>query len=192
MNNIAKISEQELAPLFGANVRPAETFSGEKLKLLKNHGQSFDAYTIQKGDILKFPAFDDMLVKSQCVRRPRANEKLEDVPKVDLVACQLTRNGKTRNSWFNVNSLGRKDADQVPVMPEWSEHENVFAKLQKLAEMGAITSGEEKKIKSVVFDNETGRPKKVKELGMDGVYRETDRNELRDQTVITVVQYTGA
>jgi len=71
---------------------------------------------------------------------------------VYYVACKRVRNGKETNYWFNVNSLTRRDADNNPVFPEWYELGNLDARLEKLAEVGAITAKEEVKVMSPVFE----------------------------------------
>ena len=145
MKNIEKITEEFCAPLFGEKDRPATTIKGEELKTLKDEGINFETYTIKVGDVLKFPAHKDMIVKKQPV-------SVGSKSMVYYVACKRVRNGKETNYWFNVNSLTRRDADNNPVFPEWYELGNLDARLEKLAEVGAITAKEEVKIMSPVFE----------------------------------------
>lgn len=145
MKNIAKITAENAAPLFGEKDRPSTLITGEDLKGLKGEGVNFETYTMRVGDTLTFPAFDEMIVRSQPVRK-------DSETKVFYVACERTRNGKKQNSWFNVNSLAKRDADNNPVYPEWYELGNVEARLQKLAEIGAITAKEEITVMVPTFD----------------------------------------
>lgn len=186
MNNIAIIAENELAPLFGEKRRPAPILKGkDQLNALKDFGQNFETYTIAKGDVIRFPRFEDMIVKIQDVREAVPGEDRNRIPKVAYVACQLERNGATKNYWFNLNSLSRRDTNNKPVMPEWYELGNAEARLQKLAEYGAITCKETVDIDVTVFDG--NRPKKKKTMGLDGVMHETNENETRKATVGIIV-----
>ena len=145
MKNIEKITEEFCAPLFGEKDRPAQIIKGEELKTLKDEGVNFETYTMRVGEVLKFPAYKDMVVKKQPVQ---AGSKTM----VFFVACKRVKNGKESNYWFNVNSLARRDADNNPVLPDWYELGNIDARLQKLGEVGAITAKEEVEIMSPVFD----------------------------------------
>ena len=187
MNNIAAIGREELAPLFGEKRRKAEILEKDKLAALKDYGQNFETYTIAQGDIIRFPKYEDMVVKVQPIREPIVNEDIAKIPKVAFVACELERKGVKRNSWFNLNSLAKRDAENKPVMPMWYDLGNALARAQKLAEVGAITSNNSTTIQVTRFDG--NRPVKKKELGADGVYHELDTYETKPQVVNLVIPY---
>lgn len=187
MNNIAAIGRNELAPLYGEKRRPAEILEKEKLAGLKDYGQNFETYTIAKGDVIRFPKYEDMIVKVQPVREPMANEDKARIPKVAYVACELERNGVKRASWFNLNSLAKRDYQNKPVMQDWYDLGNANARAAKLAEVGAITSTESVDIQVTKFDGNA--PVRKKELGADGVYHELNEYETRTQTVNLIVPF---
>lgn len=145
MKNIAKITAENAAPLFDEKNRPSQLITGEELKTLKGEGVNFETYTMRVGDVLSFPKFEDMVVRKQPVR-PGSSTM------VFLVACQRERNGKKTNTWFNANSLAKRDANNEPVYPMWYELGNLEARLQKLAEVGAITAKEEISVTVPTFD----------------------------------------
>jgi hypothetical protein len=98
---------------------------------------------------------------------------------VFLLACERTRNGHTAPSYLNLNSLAKRDADNIPVMPDWYELGNVQARLQKLAELGSVKATREVSIKAPRFDGD----KRVYEqiMGEDG--KLTSVAATRDQKV---------
>lgn len=137
MNNGKKIEVADLAPLFDDRDGRRKAKLVTNLSDLKNAGVNFETYTLQPGEVLEFPKFEDMIVKSQPVQIGSTTE-------VYLVACWRTRAGRTEKKpyWFNLNSLASRDVHQNPIYEEWYELGNVEARLQKLAECGAIKGGE--------------------------------------------------
>lgn len=159
MNNIPKIEIANLPPVFGEKQRPTSKISGKDLASLKNEGLNFDGYTARKGDTFQFPAFEDMVVLKQPVREGSQSY-------VFLVACMRTRNGITKESYLNVNSLAKRDIHNDPVMPEFYECGSVEARLRKLAELGKVSADKEATIEVPVFDGDhIARESKIDEAG---------------------------
>lgn len=142
MKNIAKI--ENLAPIFGdRGDRKASVV--KDLTTLKNAGVNFETYTIKEGETLKFPSFENMTVKEQPVQA--GSDTM-----VYLVACMRSREGRPDSAyWFNLNSLAKRDINNVPVHEEWYDLGNVEARLRKLAELGAIKGGKEVEITVPLF-----------------------------------------
>lgn len=135
MKNIKKI--ETLPMLFGRN-EGAKEISGAELEALKDEGINFESYTLKKGDVLEFPAFADMKIIENPVG-PRAT-------KVFYVACKRTRNGQTIDTFFNLNSLSKRDIDNKEVYPEFYALPHLKARAEKLAEYGKIWCNETKRI----------------------------------------------
>ena len=142
MNNIKKISE--FPTLFGEDKSKSVIIEGEKLEGLSEVGLNFDGYTLKKGDVLEFPKFEDMIVKSNPVRK--GSETL-----VYYVACRRTRGKVTTDSAFNLNSLSKRDINNEPVYPEFYNLGSLKARLEKLAELGKIWCKETKTIQVQKF-----------------------------------------
>lgn len=135
MKNCKKI---ENAPvLFGRNEN-ARDLSGAALNDLEVEGVNFESYTLKKGDAVVFPKFEDMEVTENPVG-PKAT-------KVFYVKCMRTRGGVESSSYFNVNSLSKRDIANDPVYPEFYSLPNLKARLEKLAELGKLWCNETKKI----------------------------------------------
>lgn len=142
MKNIAKI--ENLAPIFGDR-GDRKASDVKDLSTLKNAGVNFETYTLRVDEILKFPKFEDMKVKQQPVQA--GSDTM-----VYLVACMRSRPGRDDAPyWFNLNSLAKRDVNNVPVHEEWYELGNVEARLRKLAELGAIKGGKEVEITVPLF-----------------------------------------
>ena len=125
MKNIAKI--ENLAPIFGDR-GDRKASDVKDLSTLKNAGVNFETYTLRVGETLKFPKFEDMKVKQQPVQA--GSDTM-----VYLVACMRSRAGRDDAPyWFNLNSLAKRDVNNVPVHEEWYELGNCEARLQKLAD----------------------------------------------------------
>lgn len=147
MKNSKKISVEELPALFGEKAgHKADLIQGKELDNLKADGVNFDGYTLREGDEIAFPAYEDMVVKQMAPREGITT-------KVTFVACKRTRNGKEKVSYFNVNSMAKRDADNNPVFPELYELGNTQARLQWLAEKGGIKAGKAIDVKVPEFRN---------------------------------------
>lgn len=156
MKNVEKITE--LAPVFQASTRPFRNV--EDLSSLKDAGVNFEAYTIRMGETLTFPKFEDVTVIAQPVRKGSDTE-------IFLVACVREKNGKKTPSWFNLNSLTKRDADNNPVYQDWYDLGNVEARLQALCAAGGIKAVGEQTIKVPAFKNGDRVYSEV--IGADGV-----------------------
>jgi hypothetical protein len=178
MANIEKITT--LAPLFGdkPGERPATPVTD--FDKLSNEGVNFETYAIKEGDILYFPTLDDMIVKSQPIR------KGDSKTKVYMVACIRERNGRKAASWFNLNTLMKRDINNEPVQGEFYDAGNMKARLELLAEYGAITSLETRTIQVPEFGDD-GKPKK--EEVMDDEGNVTLRNKPQNQEVAIISRY---
>lgn len=132
MNNSKKITAEMAAPLFGEVKEKSQIISGKELEGLSDKGLAFDGYTLREGDIVEFPKFEEMLVKSNPINK-------DSNTLVYFVACERTRRNVKIISWFNVNSLAKRNIDNEPVYLEFYELGNIKARLEKLAEIGKIT-----------------------------------------------------
>lgn len=163
MKNSKKIAVEELPALFGeSDSRKADIKQGKELESLKADGVNFDGYTLREGDELTFPAYEDMVVK-QLAPREGMNTK------VTFVACKRKRGGTEKVSYFNVNSMAKRDADNNPVFPELYELGNTQARLKWLAEKGGIKAGNQIEVKVPLFQN--GNRVVHQELQEDGTYK---------------------
>lgn len=178
MANIEKITA--LAPLFGDKPgdRPATPVTD--FDKLSNEGVNFETYAIKEGDILYFPALTDMVVKAQPVRKGDSKSK------VYMVACIRERNGRKASSWFNLNTLMKRDINNEPVHGEFYDAGNMKARLELLASYGAITSVETKTIQVPEFGDD-GKPKKMEVMDDEG--NVTLKNVPIDQPVAVVIPY---
>lgn len=177
MANISKI--EKLAPLFGdkAGDRPATPVTD--FNKLEAEGVNYETYAIEVGDILRFPALADMVVKSQPVRKGMT-------AKVYMVACERERNGRKSPSWFNLNTLTKRDIDNKPVQGEFYEAGNMKARLELLAEKGAITCLEKRTIQVPEFDDD-GKPIKIEAIDEEG--NTTLVNKPKNQDVAIISDY---
>lgn len=177
MANIKKI--ENLAPLFGdkAGDRPATVVTD--FNKLETEGVNFETYAIREGDILRFPKLEDMVVKSQPIRKG-------STAKVYMVACERERDGKKVPSWFNLNTLTKRDADNNPVQGEYYEAGNMKARLELLAKQGAVTSTGSVTIKVPVFGDD-GKPEKLDVTDAEGNISTV--NKTADQTVAIISAY---
>ena len=87
--------------------------------------------------------------------------------KVYLVACERERNGRKAPSWFNLNTLTKRDIDNKPVQGEFYEAGNMKARLELLAEKGAITCVEKRTIQVPIFGDD-GKPEKIEAIDDEG------------------------
>lgn len=177
MANIEKITT--LAPLFGdkPGERPATPVTD--FDKLSNEGVNFETYAIKEGDILYFPVLADMVVKQQPIRKGSTS-------KVYMVACIRERDGRKSPSWFNLNTLMKRDINNEPVQGEFYDAGNMKARLELLAECGAITSFETRTIQVPEFGDD-GKP--VKEEVMDDEGNVTLRNKPQNQPVAIISRY---
>lgn len=157
MKNVAKITE--LAPVFQASTRPFRNVTD--MSSLKDAGVNFEAYTLRMGETLNFPKYEDATVIAQPVREGSKTE-------IFLVACMREKNGKITPSWFNLNSLTKRDSDNNPVYQEWYDLGNVDARLQALCTAGGIKAVSEQTIKVPAFDR-AGNRIYSEVIGADGV-----------------------
>lgn len=160
MNRPNKI---ESAPIFGErNGRKATTVN---LKDLRGRNQDFETYTAIEGDIFLFPVLENAEIKEQPIS---ANSKM----KVVLLACMRKRGeGDPKPSWFNVNSLGKRDVDNVKQHELFVDCVDAYDRVEKLCELGAIEAVGTKEIAVPLFEEEpdpvTGRPKRKMKVEVD-------------------------
>lgn len=152
--NCAKIVD--LPAIVGSNTRAVKSAT---LDECKDMGAPFDTYTLQPGDEVQFPALEDLQIFHQEVRP--GQDKY-----VVLVGCMRTRNGETKPSYFNVNSLHKRDVDNKPVYPEWYNIGDIRDRIKKLCEKGSLKCtgntvynaavfGEDGKVKMIPNDEGT-------------------------------------
>jgi hypothetical protein len=67
-----------------------------------------------------------MLIKKQVTRAGGNNFAF-------LVLGRRTRGNKTGLAWFNLNTLSRVDANREPIMPEYFDLGNIYARAQQIA-----------------------------------------------------------
>lgn len=177
MANIKKI--ESLAPIFGDKPGDRPTELVTDLQVLEKEGLNFETYAVRKGDILRFPKFEEMIVRAQQVRK-------DLTAKIYLVACERERDGRKAPYWFNLNTLIKRDIDNVPVHPEYYEAGNVLARVKLLAEKGAITSKETVIIDVPVF-TEDGKLAKEEEIDVNGSV--TLKTKVTQQEVAKIEDY---
>lgn len=175
MANIEKITA--LAPLYGnkAGDRPATPVTD--FDKLSNEGVNFETYAIKEGDILRFPKLDEMTVMSQPVSKTTK-------AKVYLVACERERNGRKSPSWFNLNTLLKRDVNNDPVHGEFYEAGNMKARLELLATYGAITSVETVTIDVPEFGDDM-KPIKIEAVDDEGNVKLVTKTKPQNVAVVT-------
>lgn len=147
---------------FQANVRPVEEVEWNDIK---GSDEAFRGFSVEVGDVYKFPKFDTFKPKRQRVQRELRklpNGQYEKPAYVLSIPCVRVRNGVESNQWFSLNFLKKQDADRNFVNPTWMELTEAEDRAKKLCEMAEITVLSEKQIRVPVFEN--GRPKKVATL----------------------------
>jgi hypothetical protein len=142
---------------YQANSRPVSDIT---IADLEGKDEAFSGFSVEEGDVYKFPVLDKAQLKQQRVQRDlRPNEK---PTYVYSVGAQRVRNGVTSNVWFSLNFLKKQDANRNYVNPSWVEIGDARTRLEKLCEMGEITVLKAKKIRVPRFEN--GRPVRVPTL----------------------------
>lgn len=152
----------ELAPVFGEKAgRKATTVSADSLK---GRNQDFESYTAQEGDIFIFPTLDKMVIKEQPIAKGSTN-------KVVICACIRVRGGSERPSWFNINSLGKRDVDNVKQHELFADCADAYDRVVRLAELGAIKAVDTKEIAVPLFEEKpdpiTGKPVRKSKIETD-------------------------
>lgn len=92
--------------------------------------------------------------------------------KVVLLACMRKRGeGDPKPSWFNVNSLGKRDVDNVKQHELFVDCVDAYDRVEKLCELGAIEAVGTKEIAVPLFEEEpdpnTGKPKRKMKVEVD-------------------------
>lgn len=142
---------------YQANSRPVSDIT---VADLEGKDEAFSGFTVEEGDIYKFPSLDKAQLKQQRVQKKlRPNE---EPTYVYSVGAQRVRNGATTNVWFSLNFLKKQDADRNYVNPSWVNLGDARTRLEKLCEMGEIKVLKAKKIRVPNFEN--GRPLRVPTL----------------------------
>lgn len=177
---------KSLPKLYQEDVRKAEDVTIDQLTGI---GEAFEGYTPQLGDVYRFPTLENMRFKSQPVRAGSNG-------KVYFVSAQLTRNGKTFDTWFNLNFLNKRDANQVPVNPTWYGLGDMKARVEALAKVGEIRATGTVDINVPVFDRAANRNKVVptidKQTGLqmiDEYGTAMTHVETRKQTCTVITPY---
>lgn len=133
----------ELAPVFGEKAGRKAT--SIKANELKGRNQDFESYTAQEGDIYIFPTLDAAEFKEQPIAVGSTN-------KVVLIACIRVRNNNERPSWFNLNSLGKRDVDNVKQHELFADCGDAYDRAVRLCELGAIKAVSMKEIAVPLFE----------------------------------------
>ena len=139
---IAKISEDRLAQVYDSKRRP--TASVDNKEDLKHEGEAFMSYAPKAGFTYRFESFEDCTILKQPVRPDALGEK---DPHQFLMSCESSEDGKNFvPDWISLNSFAKqkviRKADgslgQEPVHPTWYALGNMYARANKLCEMGSI------------------------------------------------------
>lgn len=147
-NNCEKITN--LAPIVGLGNRSVVVVGVDDCK---GAGQAFDTYSIQEGDTLQFPKLEDAVIEK--VQVTAENDKAF----VYYLACKRTRNGETRDTRFNVNTLHQRDVRNNPLHKYWYDLGDVSDRIKKLCEVGAIKCEKMQKYDATVWVD--GQPQMV-------------------------------
>jgi hypothetical protein len=152
----------ELAPVFGEKAGRKAT--PIKAAELKGRNQDFESYTAQEGDIFVFPTLESAEIKEQPIAVGSKN-------KVVLLACVRVRNNSERPSWFNINSLGKRDVDNVKQHELFMDCADAYDRVVKLCELGAIKAVSTKEIAVPLFEEKpdaNGKPVRKYKMETDG------------------------
>ena len=139
-----KINFEDLPSLPQADRRPVTRVAKDQIK---NTGVSFNTFGIQVGDVIEFPAYEDMVVVAQPVR---------EGSQIMQYLVGVIKNGKP--NYLALGSLTRRDVnreytcDFTKQMGELGDNEKRLMFLQGKK----ITAKETKDIKVQAFDNLTG------------------------------------
>lgn len=150
-----KFTYNDLPSLPGADRRPVNVVDRSKFK---DTGVTFTTFGINKGDVIEFPAYEDVIMVEQPIR--------EGSNRMQYLASVL-RNGKL--SYIAMGSLARQDVNReytcefTKLMGELGDNDR---RLQYLAGK-KITCNDTKTIKIQAFDRTTGEP-------LDGKTREVN------------------
>jgi hypothetical protein len=139
--NCAKI--EDLPVIVGSKTREVKSVT---LDDCKGMGEAFDTYTLQDGDVIQFPALEDLQIFHQEVR-PKQDSY------ITLVGCMRTRGGETKPSYFNVNSLHKRDVNNQPVYPEWYNLGDIKERIKELCKRGSIKCTGMMKYNAAVFED---------------------------------------
>lgn len=139
-----KIDFKDLPSLPQADRRPVVRVAKDQIK---NTGVSFNTFGIQVGDVIEFPAYDDIIVVAQPVR-----------PNSEIMQylAGVIKNGKP--NYLALGALTRQDVNReytcefTKQMGELGDNEKRLMFLQGKK----ITAKETKDIKVQAFDNLTG------------------------------------
>lgn len=139
-----KINFEDLPSLPQADRRPVTRVAKDQIK---NTGVSFNTFGIQVGDVIEFPAYEDMVVVAQPVR---------EGSQIMQYLVGVIKNGKP--NYLALGSLTRRDVnreytcDFTKQMGELGDNEKRLMFLQGKK----ITAKESKDIKVQAFDYLTG------------------------------------
>ena len=139
-----KINFEDLPSLPQADRRPVTRVAKDQIK---NTGVSFNTFGIQVGDVIEFPAYEDMVVVAQPVR---------EGSQIMQYLVGVIKNGKP--NYLALGSLTRRDVNReytcefTKQMGELGDNEKRLMFLQGKK----ITAKESKDIKVQAFDNLTG------------------------------------
>jgi hypothetical protein len=139
--NCAKI--EDLPAIVGSKTREVKPVT---LDDCQGMGEVFESYTLQDGDVIKFPVLEDLQIFHQ-----RVNPKSESW--VTLIGCMRTRGGETKPSYFNVNSLHKRDVKDNPVYPEWYNLGDIKERIKELCKRGTIKCTGMMKYNATVFED---------------------------------------
>ena len=158
--NIEKINVS--VPIYGttgANARPHHAVKANDFKkVLESEGVNFDTYTIHEGEILRFPALEDMEVEFVAIN---AKSKRG----YHIVKCESELNGRKKATWFGLPALSKRahfegtdeENFNTPVNPTWYDLGNNYARLEALAKMGEIRGENVVNVYTPVFDDDGNR-----------------------------------
>ena len=107
-----------------------------------------ETYCLPVGRTFKFPIKEEMQIRKVQVRKNSESYYY-------LVNGWLVSDDgkKSVPSWFNLNSLTKRDADRVPINPSWADLDPV-ARLEALAKMGKIKAERVITVQMPVFNTD--------------------------------------
>lgn len=106
---------------------------------------SVETYSLPVGRTFRFPKKEDMQIRKVQVR------KGSDASFYLVNGGLVSEDGKNVTpSWFNLNSLTKRDADRVAVNPSWVDLDPA-TRLEALAKMGEIKAEKVIKVQMPVF-----------------------------------------
>lgn len=173
MANTKKIEASSFPVVFGEKTRPAEVVTDKTT--LDKEGMAFENYAPKKGLRYRFTTFEDAVIKRQPVTENGNGYQF-------LILCESSTDGqKWQTAVFNLNSLAKRDLNNVPCHPTWYELGSIGKRAQRLCEIGEIQVGTEKKTVKVPKEFVTGpngRPTPARDASGEIIPKDSDYYEI--------------